>query len=70
MATLEVCDLNQAIVISAIMSRLLKNDLKRSLVKAYPWDFFDMLVQMEKYAYMEEVFVKDEAPTSSIMREK
>ena len=49
-----------------MMSGLLKNDLKRSLVKAYPWDFPDMSVRTEKYAHI-EVFVEDEASTSSIM---
>ncbi|XP_073104419.1 uncharacterized protein [Elaeis guineensis] len=37
-ATLEVHDLDQSVAMSAMMSRLQKNDLKKSLLKTYPRD--------------------------------
>ena len=65
-AILKVCDLDQSVVISTMISGLLKNDLKRSLVKTYPQNYPNMLIRVEKYAYMEEIFIKDEAPTNPI----
>lgn len=50
MAILEVCDLNQLVVISILINRLQKNDLKKLLIKIYPRDFADMLARVEKYA--------------------
>ena len=42
-----------------MMSGLLKNDLKKSLINTYPQDLSDMLVHAEKYVCMEEAFVDD-----------
>ena len=48
-----------------MMDGLLKNDLKKSLIKIYLRDFSDMLAYAEKYACMEEIFV-EEIPVSSV----
>lgn len=50
MATLDVCNLDQSVTMSALMSGLQRNDLKRSLTKIYPRDFVGMLARTEKYA--------------------
>ena len=42
-ATLKIQNLNQSTMMAAMMSSLLKNDLKKSLVKTYPRDLSDML---------------------------
>ena len=62
---LEICDLNQSTMMAMMMDGLLKNDLKRSLIKTYLRDFLDMLAHAEKYARMEEAFA-DDLPASSI----
>lgn len=43
MATLEICNLDQSVIMSALMKGLLKNDLKKSLAKTYPKDIIGML---------------------------
>lgn len=50
---------------STLMSRLQENDLKKSLIKTYPRDFADMLIRAKKYVQMEDVFMQEEAPTTS-----
>ena len=65
---LEVQNLDQFIAMAAMMSGLLKNDLKKSLIKIYFWDLPDMLAHVEKYARMEEIFA-DDTPVSSAMAE-
>ena len=52
-----------SVAMSAMMGRLLKNDIEKSLVKAFPRNYPNILAREEKYAHMEEVFVK-EAPAS------
>lgn len=44
-----------------------KNDLKRLVTKIYPQDLTNMLAQIEKYAQMEDAFIEEEAPTTSIL---
>ena len=61
--TLEVQNLDQSTMMATMMSGLLKNDLKKSLIKTYPWDLLDMLAYAEKYVRMEEAFI-DDTPTS------
>lgn len=67
MATLEVYNLDQSIIMSALMSGLQKNDLKWSLAKTYPKDLVDMLARAEKYAQMEEAFMQEEISATSIL---
>ena len=55
---------------SIMISGLLKNDLKKSLMKIYPWDYPDILAQAEKYARMKEVFMEDEALAGSTVESK
>lgn len=50
------------------MSNLQKSDLKRTLIKTYPRDFIDMLAWDEKYAWIEDAFMQEEAPATSILR--
>ena len=47
MATLEVCNLDQSVVMSVMMDGLLKNDLKKSLMKAFARDYPNMLTRAE-----------------------
>ena len=61
---LEVQNLDQSIIMAAMMSDLLKNDLKKLLVKTYPRDLPDMLVHVKKYVCIEEAFT-DETLASS-----
>ena len=58
-ATLEVQNLDQSIVIVTMMSGLLKDDLKSLLINTSPQDLLDMLIRTEKYARMEEAFADD-----------
>uniref|UniRef100_A0A6I9QMS4 Uncharacterized protein LOC105037092 n=1 Tax=Elaeis guineensis var. tenera TaxID=51953 RepID=A0A6I9QMS4_ELAGV len=51
---------------AAMMSDLLKNDLKKSLVKTYPRDLPDMLVRVEKYVRMKEAFADDTTADSTV----
>ena len=51
--------MDQSIVIAAMMSDLLKNNVKKLLIKTYPQDLSDMLVCAEKYARMEETLADD-----------
>ena len=67
---MEVSNLGQSIMMFVMMSGLLKNNLKRSLVKTYPRDCPDMLVRVERYARIKGVFTEDETPASSIIGEK
>ena len=53
-------------MMAAMMGGLLKNDLKKLLIKTYPQDFSDMLACAEKYACMEEAFA-DDPPASFIV---
>lgn len=59
MATLEIHDLDQSIMMSILMSGLQKNDLNKSLIKTYPRDFIEMLAWAEKYAWMEDIFMQE-----------
>ena len=66
MVILEVRDLDQSIVMSAMIYELLKNDLKKSLIKIFSQNYPDMLVCAEKYARTEEIFAK-ETPVGSVV---
>ena len=58
-AILKVQNLYESIAMAAMMSGLLKNDLKKSLIKTYPRTLLNMLIRAEKYAHMEEAFTGD-----------
>ena len=60
-ATLEVQNLDQSTAIAIMMSGLLKNDLKKLLVKTYPQNLSNMLARVKKYARIEKTFT-DETP--------
>lgn len=64
---MEVRDLDPSVTMLALMSGLLKNDIKRSLTKTYPRDFADMLAWTEKYARTEDASVEEEIPITSIL---
>ena len=66
--TLEVRNLDQLIAMAAMMDGLLKNDLKKLLIKTYPRDFLDMLVHIEKYAHTEEAFAEETLANSMAIR--
>nr|XP_010917693.1 RING-H2 finger protein ATL81-like [Elaeis guineensis] len=64
---LEVRVLDLSITMSMMMDELLKNDLKKSLIKIYPRDYPDMLVRAEKHAHTEEIFTEDGTPIRSVV---
>ena len=65
MITLEVRDLDQLTTMVMIMDGLLKNNLKKLLIKTYLQNFLDMLAHAKKYAHTEEAFA-EETPISSV----
>ena len=67
MVTLEVQNLDQSTTMAAMMSNLLKNNLKKSLIKTYPQDLLDMLVHAKKYARIEEALINDTLADSVAM---
>ena len=55
-AILEVHDLDQSVAMASLKDGLLKNGLRYSLEKTYPYDFIDMLAREEKYAKEDKAF--------------
>lgn len=49
------------------MSGLQKNDLKSLLIKTYPRDFANMLARAKKYVRMEDIFMQEETPVTSLI---
>lgn len=45
-----------------MISSLLKNNLKRLLIKTYPQGFTDMLARVERYAHMQDAFMQEKVP--------
>lgn len=66
MVTLEVHDLDQSITIFALISRLQKNDMKKSEIKTYLRDFTNMLSWAKKHIRTEDAFTQDVPTTSSL----
>ena len=66
--TLEIQNLEQSTMMAIMMSGLLKNNLKKLLIKTYPQNFLDMLACAEKYVRMEEAFAEDTPAGSAAVR--
>lgn len=67
MVTLEVHNLDKSITLSALINGLQKNDLKKSLIKTYPQDFANILAQAEKYTWIENTFIQEDIPVTSLL---
>ena len=65
---LEVRNLDQSVVITVLMDGLLKNDLKRLLIKSFPQDYARMLDRAIKYSNLEEAFANDIPTNSAVAR--